>query len=251
MKFDPDNAGSKFPRTRWSVVEAALDFRERETAMREFSRLCQAYWYPLYGFARRHGHPPEDAADLTQEFFGLLASGDLLQQADPSKGKLRTLFLTVFSRQLVNARERERAAKRGGNAEIVALDCEGAEGWLASEPIDPRLTPERWFDRQWALTVLECCLNSLGSRLALEGKEQEFTALRPFLSLAGIGTASSEDAARRLGVSADNLRQKLLRLRVRFRVLLEELVAESLAAPSVAAITEEIRCLQHAIRESG
>jgi RNA polymerase sigma-70 factor (ECF subfamily) len=250
MKIDPERAESVFPNTRWSVVEAALDFRERATAMHEFSWLCQAYWYPLYGFARRKGHPPEDAADLTQEFFGLLAGGDLLKQADPAKGKLRTFFLTVFSRQLVNARERERAAKRGGGAEIMELDREAAEGWLANEPVDPGLTPEHWFDRQWALTVLERCLDRLGARMVQAGKEQEFAVLRPFLSVSGIGAASTEDAAHGLGISADNLRQKLLRLRARFRLLLEEQVAESLATPTAEAIKEEIRCLQHAIRES-
>ena len=239
-----------FPPTCWTKVNVARDFRERATAMQEFSWLCQAYWYPLYGFARRKGHPAEDAADHTQEFFGHLAGGDLLRQADPAKGKLRTFFLTVFSRQLANAWEREHAVKRGGAAEIVELDREAAEGWLACEPVDPGLTPELWFDRQWALTVLERCLDRLGARMAQEGKGHEFAVLRPFLSVSGIGAASSEAAARGLAIPADHLRQKLLRLRARFRALLEEQVAESLATPSAETIREEIRCLQQAIRAS-
>ena len=225
----------------------ARNFRERKTAMLEFSTLCQAYWYPLYGFARRKGHTSEDAADRTQEFFGLLANGNLLEQADPAKGKLRTFFLTVFSRQLVNARERERAAKRGGRAELVELDCKAAEGWLAGEPVDPGLTPEHWFDRQWALTVLERCLDRLGACMSQEGKAREFNVLRPFLSVSGIDAASVEDAARGLGVSAESLRQKISRQRARFRGLLEEQVAESLATPTVEAVTEELRCLQQAV----
>jgi RNA polymerase sigma-70 factor (ECF subfamily) len=229
-------------------VRAARSFLERKTAMAEFSDLCRGYWYPLYGFARRKGHSPEQAADHTQDFFVILAHGEVLAQADPAKGRLRTFFLTIFSRQLATARERELAAKRGGRAALVELDRAAAEDRLAEEPRDPGLTPECWYDRQWALTLLEQCLERLAARMRLEGREQEFAVLRPFISLAEIATASTAAAARTLEVSAETLRQKVSRLRARFRTLLEEQVAESLAIPTAELIAEEIRALQQALR---
>jgi RNA polymerase sigma-70 factor (ECF subfamily) len=229
-------------------VRAARDFRERKTAMAEFSDLCRGYWYPLYGFARRKGHSPEQAADHTQDFFVILAHGEVLAQADPAKGRLRTFFLTVFSRQLAIAHERGMAAKRGGGMTILALDRATAETRLAEEPRDLGLTPECWYDRQWALTLLERCLHQLAARMAQEGREQEFAVLRPFISLADIATVSSDAAAQRLGISAGTVRQKVSRLRAEFRMLLETQVAELLATPTPELIAEEIRALRQALR---
>ena len=100
-----------------------------------FANLCKLYWYPLYAFIRRRGNSPEDAEDLVQGFFLYLVEHKTLGRADRSKGKLRSFLLASLQNYLSDELYRARCLKRGGKAEFVRLDVEGAEdrtGWNQS-----------------------------------------------------------------------------------------------------------------------
>ena len=110
----------RFPTTQWSrVVTAARDTSEAREAL---SSLCQAYWYPIYAYIRHRGHTPEQAQDLTQEFFAYILEHDLIAMADPTRGRFRSFLRTVCARQLTDHRDRRNAAKRGGGRSPLSID---------------------------------------------------------------------------------------------------------------------------------
>src|SRR5215510_7447918 len=110
-----------FATTHWSLVLRAgqLDGPDAAEAL---ERLCHAYWYPLYAFARREGCNPEEAQDLTQEFFSRLLAKNYLQMADPNRGRFRSFLLASFKHMMANERRNAARLKRGGNAQVFSLD---------------------------------------------------------------------------------------------------------------------------------
>src|SRR3954464_1058920 len=139
-----------FPTTRWSLVLLAGD-PAAPLARESLAELCGAHWDPLYAYIRRRGHGPEQARDLTQDFFARALEKGLLAEADPSRGRFRSFLRTVCAHFLANRRDREHAWKRGGGRAVLPIDAVDAEGRYARELADG-LTPERIFDRSWALT---------------------------------------------------------------------------------------------------
>src|SRR5262245_65384679 len=164
--------GAGFATTHWSLVLAAggTDSREVAPALRQ---LLERYWYPLYAFVRRKGHDSEEACDLTQEFLSRLLEKNLLRSADPGKGRFRTFLLTALSRFLVDEWRREGRQIRGGGRSILSLDLVGAEARYRLEPADT-LTPERIYERRWAMTLLERALKRLGEECAAAGRGEFF-----------------------------------------------------------------------------
>src|SRR4051812_9321754 len=155
---DPPAAGN-FPTTHWSRVVAAGDPaapRSREA----LAALCHAYWYPLYAYIRRRGHGPEQAQDLTQDFFARMLETGLLAAANPGRGRFRPFLRAVCAAFLANRRDHAHAQKRGGGRLAVPIDALDAEGRYALEPAH-ELTPERIFDRSWTLTLLGRVLDQL------------------------------------------------------------------------------------------
>ena len=149
-------------------------------ARESLAELCNAYWYPLYAYIRRRGYDPEQARDLTQDFFARLLEKGLLAEADPARGRFRAFLRTVCADFLANRRDREQARKRGGGRAILPIDPADAEGRYALELAD-ELTPERIFDRSWALTLLGRVLDQLGREYDEAGKAATFEALRGML----------------------------------------------------------------------
>ena len=142
-------SGAGFPATRWSLVDLASGSAGSEA----LERLCHAYWYPLYAFARRSGQNPADAEDLTQGFFQKLLEKHWLADADRGKGRLRTFLLTAFRRYMANEWRRETAQARGGGWKRV--EWERADGELRYARSRDDARPEDLFERHWALAVME------------------------------------------------------------------------------------------------
>ena len=149
-------------------------------ARESLAELCNAYWYPLYAYIRRRGYDPEQAQDLTQDFFARLLEKGLLAEADPARGRFRSFLRTVCAHFLANRRDWEHARKRGGGRTVLSIDAADAEGRYARELADG-LTPERIFDRSWALTLLGRVLDQLGREYDEAGKAATFEALRGLL----------------------------------------------------------------------
>lgn len=227
-----------FPTTRWSRIILAGD-PDASLARESVAELCGAYWYPLYAYIRRRGYDPEQARDLTQDFFTRALEKGLLAEADPARGRFRSFLRTVCAHFLANRRDREQARKRGGGRAMVSIDPIDAEGRYALELADG-LTPERIFDRSWALTLLSRVVDRLGREYDEAGKAATFEALRGVL--AGDPDAPSyADVAARLGSTEGAARVAAHRLRRRYGELLRGEIASTVVEP--AEIEDEIRDL--------
>jgi len=235
-------AGSRFATTRWSIVLAARE-TDQPLAHEAMSTLCELYWFPLYAFVRSRGSAPEEAEDLTQGFFAHLLERDALRHVDPSKGRFRSFLLASFRNFLADERVRNQAKKRGGGVAPLSLDAEAAEDRYGFEPTDD-LTPERIFERQWALTVIDQALTRLRERYVRSGKANHFEALRVFLSGEKRPVPHAE-VARQLGLSELAVKVAIHRLRKRFRDALREEIAQTVS--NHQEIDAEFRALYAAL----
>ncbi len=227
-----------FPTTRWTLVLQAGD-PHAPLAQESLAELCGAYWYPLYAYIRRRGNGPELSKDLTQDFFARALEKGLLAEADPSRGRFRSFLRTVCTHFLANRHDWDHARKRGGGQTILPIDSVDAEGRYALELAD-NLTPERIFDRSWALTLLGRVLDQLGREYDSAGKAATFEVLRGMLS--GDPEVDSYAAvAARLGTSEGAARVAAHRLRRRYGDLLRQEIAATVAEPT--EVDDEIKYL--------
>lgn len=229
--------GARFATTHWSVVLAAG--RDTARGRDSLARLCQTYWFPLYAYVRRRGYAPEDAQDLTQAFFARLLEKNWVAAADRSKGRFRSFLLAAMKHFLADQWDRERAQKRGGDIPRLSLPLETAEARYLSEPADME-TPERIFERRWALTLLDEVLERLRSEYDRDGKGTLFTALHPCL-VGERATQPYADLARSLGSTEGAVKSAVHRLRLRYRQLLREEIAGTLDEGE--AVEDELRHL--------
>jgi RNA polymerase sigma factor (sigma-70 family) len=228
-----------FATTRWSIVLSAG--RNESTQCRAaLEKLCHTYWYPLYAHARRKGHSPTDAQDLTQAFFAQLLSGQTLAHADPARGRFRSFLLCALNRFLIDEWHKGQAQKRGGNLPSFSLDAAQAEQRFDLEPAAPDTAPEAVFDRQWAVTLLEEVLSRLESEYREAGKAALFAALKQTLTGASDAQPYAE-LAHSLGLSESMVKVSVHRLRKRYRELLLNEISQTVESPQEAQ--EELRYL--------
>jgi RNA polymerase sigma-70 factor (ECF subfamily) len=231
-----------FPVTRWSVVVEARHETTGESAA-ALENLCRTYWLPLYAAVRRYGHSPEDAQDLTQEFFAKLLEKNWLDAADREKGRFRTFLMVALKRFLANEWHRGHAAKRGGGLDPVPLDTQLAERLYGGSGAHS-LTPEQLFDKRWALTLIETALARMESEYHDAGRDVEFAILKPCLT-AGRGGIGYNSLATRLGVNEGAARVAVHRIRKRYRCLFREEIARTVR--DEAEVEEEMRALMQAL----
>jgi RNA polymerase sigma factor (sigma-70 family) len=225
------------------VLAAGDDASPRATEALE--QLCRAYWYPLYAYVRRRNFSPHEAQDLTQEFFVRLLRNNELPKAGPEKGRFRFFLLLRLKHFLINEWERLRAEKRGGGRAALSLDEVTAEKLYALEPAH-HLTPDRIFERRWALTLLETVLCRLRDEWTAAGKGPQFDALKVFLS-AETGLPVYAEIGGRLGLSEGAVKISVHRLRERYRALIRDEIAQTVASP--AEVDDELRHLLDVLRE--
>jgi RNA polymerase sigma-70 factor (ECF subfamily) len=209
--------------------------------------LCQTYWYPVYAFIRRRGFSTADSQDLTQEFFAALLEKDYVRLADRERGRFRTFLLTAVTRFLTKQRERDNAAKRGGGRTVLSLDLESGEARYLLEPAE-HWTPERLFERRWALTLLDRVIARLGERYAEQGKRDLFERLKGVLTSAD-SPDQNEALAAELALSEGALKVAVHRMRRRYRDLLKQEIAETVADPDESG--DELDYLLAALRGGG
>jgi RNA polymerase sigma factor (sigma-70 family) len=240
--LDFDRMPRQFVTTQWRTVLAAAGSGEQQDQALE--QLCRTYWYPLYAFVRRRGNGPEDAQDLTQEFFARLLEKKWLEGITPDAGRFRSFLLTALTRFLANAYDYKQAKRRGGGKQIISLDQAAAEARYSAEPVTTE-TPEMVFERRWALTLLDQAMQRLRQETASSGKTRLFELLSPFLSREA--TAGEYAAiAQELGVSPGAVGVSVHRLRHRYRALVEDEVGSTVSDP--AQLQEEMRHLFAALR---
>ena len=238
MASDSPTGGGHFVTTHWSAVLAAG--RDDSAAAREaLEELCRTYWAPLHAYVRRRGYSPDEAADLTQGFFTRLIASRDLARVDPVKGRFRSFLLASLKHFLANDWDRTQAQKRGGGAIHVSLDPIPSNREAAVAPVDT-LTPERVFERQWALALLNMVLRQLQDEYVADGRSALFDALKGSLT----GERPSAHYARigiDLGLSEGAVKVAAHRLRARYRERLRQAIARTVS--SAEEIDEEIRYL--------
>jgi len=202
-------------------------------------KLCRAYWYPLYAYVRRRGYSPDDAQDRTQSFFARLLEKDFLPRASPERGRFRSFLLKALQNFLADEHDRATARKRGADQPLISLDALDGEARYALEPAD-EVSPDKLFERRWAMTVLEEAWTRLEAEYVSEGKVDLFRELRRFNS-AQQSAPSYAEAAAHLGLPENTVKSLVHRMRRRYRTLLRAEIAQTVADP--AEIDEEIRYL--------
>jgi len=229
-----------FATTHWSLVLRAGQ-RQSPQSAEALEKLCRDYWYPLYAFVRREGHGPDEAQDLTQEFFSRLLTGNYLKVADPNRGRFRSFLLASMKHMLANERRAAARQKRGGDAVLFSLDALEPEKRYQVEPTDP-LTPERIFEQRWAEAILGRVLDRLEKEYA--GHAMRFDEIKLFLVEAK-GSISFSDMARRLSVTELALKSVVHRMRRRYAQLFRDEIAQTVADPG--DVEDEIRELLTAL----
>ncbi len=239
--FDKPRNSSHFSETHWSMIIAAGQKDSR--AGEALQKLCQVYWYPLYAYVRRQGHSRQDAEDLTQEFFARLLARDDLATVDRSKGRFRSFLLASIKHFLANEWDRARAQKRGGGKKILSVNLEDSESKYAVEPTHD-MTPDKLYDRRWAMTVLDQVMVRLRKEMHAEGKLDPFEKMKIFLT-GGKGEVRYAEVAKNLGISEAAVKTAVHRLRKRYRQLLIAVISDTVETSQ--DVEQEMRYLLAAL----
>jgi RNA polymerase sigma-70 factor (ECF subfamily) len=229
------NGAVAFATTHWSVVLTARG--ESPLAQAALEKLCRIYWWPLYGFVRRQGYTTEEAQDLTQGFFALLLERKDLDAVRREKGRLRSYLLASLKNFLGKTRRRAMTVKRGEGQPLVSLEELLARERADLEPADT-LSADRIYERRWALSLLEQVLERLGEEYRVAGKAPLFEQLKQLLADEP-GRPSQAEIAEELSMTEDAVKQAFHRLRQRYRLLLREEIAHTVAAPG--DVEDELR----------
>jgi RNA polymerase sigma factor (sigma-70 family) len=233
----PPSPDDFFATTRWTTVRAA-----GASAAEALETLCSVYWFPLYSYVRRHGFSKEDAEDLTQAFFAKLLERRDMAGLSRENGRFRAFLLASLKHFLANERDRAGRIKRGGNITHFSLDWQSADTQFQIAD-SAQLAPDKAFDREWALALLEKVLARLGEEAAAEGKAERFERMKPYLTM-GKGEIPFATAAAELSMDESAVRVAVHRLRKRYRALLREEIAHTLSEPSM--VEEELAVLMGA-----
>ena len=227
-----------FATTRWTMIVAAGN-QQTPQSNGALEELCRAYWFPLYAYVRRRGYAREDAEDLTQAFFARFLAKNCLDRVSAERGRFRAFLLAALKHFLANEWDKAQRQKRGGAVPHLSLDWQSADTQfqLANEV---ELSPDQAFDREWAVALLTKVIERLRAEQAAEGRAAQFEQLKIFLT-AGKGTVPQAEVAAALGVHEGAVRVAAHRLRKRYRQLLREEIAQTLANP--AQVEEEMRAL--------
>jgi RNA polymerase sigma factor (sigma-70 family) len=225
--------GSRFPETSWTQVRLAGG---QDT--RALDALCRMYWAPLYAFARRHEMAPAEAEDVTQGFFAHVLQDETLKNADSEKGRMRSYLLGAMKRFISNWRRAEMTTKRGGKLQRVDFDTSEVESVCARQ--GDGLSPEAFFERRWAVALLDHALKDLEEEHLKIGKGSQFAMLSEFLLVHG-KDAQHAEVAEKLGMSEGTVRVAVHRLRKRFRERVREHVA--ITVGTAADVDDELRHL--------
>jgi RNA polymerase sigma factor (sigma-70 family) len=224
-----------FATTHWSIVLTAQG--RSPAADQALEKLCRVYWWPLYGFVRRNGYTPEEAQDLTQAFFARLLERRDLETVSPQKGRLRSYLLASVKNFLSKARDRQLTIKRGEGRPLVSLEDLLVRERADQEPAH-KLSADRIYERRWALTLLEQVLARLGAEYEAVGRLPLFDRLKELLA-GGPGHPSQAEIAAEMQMTENAVKQAFHRMRHRYRQLLQEEIAHTIAAQD--DIEDELR----------
>jgi RNA polymerase sigma factor (sigma-70 family) len=244
LETENGSRAAAFDTTHWSVVLQAGE-SDSPQAREALTTLCRAYWFPLYAYVRRQGHAFADAQDLTQEFFARLLERNYFRLADRQRGRFRTFLLTSLKHFLINEWKQANCQKRGGGCQFISMDSSELETHFLAEPADNR-TPEKAYDRRWAMLVLGRVLDQLQAEFVAGERGQLFEELKSCLT-GDDNDDSYAEIGRRLEMTEGSVKVTVHRLRQRYRELLMQEIA--MTVNGTEAVEEEIRHLIAALSD--
>ncbi len=218
--------GDIFATTHWTVVLAA---GKRHTPQSDgaLEELCRTYWFPLYAYVRRRGHTKEDAEDSVQAFFARFLAKNYLASLSAERGRFRAFLLASLKHFLINEWKKSQRLKRGGGEKLLSLDWQTADTkFQVAATNEP--SPDKAFDREWALALLAKVIGRLQKECEADGKARLFEQLKTFLT-AGKGETAQSETAKILGMEEGAVRVAVHRLRKRYRQLLRDEIAQTLS----------------------
>lgn len=232
-----DVPGDIFVTTHWTVVQTAGN-RQSPEADVALESLCRTYWFPLYAYIRRRGYAKADAEDLAQAFFTCFLAKNYLNGLNAERGKFRAFLLAAAKHFLANEWDKSQAQKRGGGTPNLSLDWQIADTKFQVASHEP--SPDKAFDREWAVALLAKVIERLEAECAADGKAKVFESLKVFLA-AGKGESAHAEVAKALDMEEGAVRVAVHRLRKRYRQLLRNEIANTLSDP--AMVDDEMRAL--------
>ena len=218
--------GSRFNTTCWHIVTSS---RDQDSAVRQESlgELYRAYWYPLFAYLRRKGHSQDQASDYVQGFFLELIDKDFLAAVSPEKGRFRWFMMSAVGRFVSKQTAKQMAQKRGGGKATFSLDVEKAEQRYQQEPVE-NWTPEKLFDRRWALEVLSKALEMLRRDHDARGKLALYEELQGTLAGEALTGEACEEIGAKLEMSPVAVKVAAHRLKDKYRNALIDVVSQTL-----------------------
>ncbi len=230
LSFNTDDtiiggAQDKFPLTRWSAI-VALRSGEQSERTRAFESIVATYWKPAYKYIRlKWGKSNEDAKDLTQGFFAKAIEKDFFQGYDPTKARFRTFLRTCLDGFVANENKAAGRLKRGGDAIVMSLDFESAEGEMKHAEIPSPETIDDYFEKEWIRSLFSVAIESLRTECTLKSKEVHFQIFQRYdLDEEAGEKISYEQLAAEFKTSASNVTNYLAYARREFRrIVLDKL----------------------------
>ena len=232
-----------FHTTSWSIVIAAGQ-ESSSVAKQALSTLCEAYWYPLYAYARRQGRQHVEAEDLTQAFFVHLLEQDRIQVADQTRGRFRTFLLTSFRNFMNNQYRNDGTQKRGGGKQVLSLDFDKAHHRFENEP-SYTPNPDREFERRWALALIAKAMERLEQEYSENDRSNSFQHLKLYLG-GSSDRVPYDELAEKLNMTGVAVKVAVHRLRKRCQKLLREEILQTVADES--EVETELQHLFEALR---
>ncbi len=232
MDLDTSMGGSqsRFPETRRSAV---VDFNSADPALRSCAAeaLISAYWKPVYKYIRvRWRRSNEDAKDLTQTFFARAFEKEFFRGYDPEKARFRTYLRACLDAFLAREDQAAGRIKRGGEAHIVSLDFETAEGELRQHDVaSDELPPEEYFHREWVRNLFAMAVDELRRDCDQRGKQIAYRVFESYDLYEDGGKPTYDGLAAKLGISTAAVTNHLAAMRRALRQRVLERIREATA----------------------
>jgi len=222
--------GQAFLTTHWTLIEAIKSGEDKDRAL--IGLLLERYWKPVYCYLRRKGYDNEAAKDLTQGFLHeVVLNRGLVQKAEQSRGRFRSLLLVALNRYVINVQEAQTARTRIPRDKLVSLEVveppELARMMTSSNPDD-------FYHYVWLSALLDQVLSAVETSCQQDGLRTHWQlfhdrVVQPILQ--GSAPPSLADVGRKHGIQDEKKASNMvITVKRRFRSALKEYVRTTVAS---------------------
>lgn len=238
-RTDMGGVRETFLTTHWSMIQGVKEGEDTDRVL--IGLLLGRYWKPVYCCLRRKGYGNEEAKDLTQGFFHeVVLNRNLVQRADPAKGRFRSFLLHALNQYLVDVQRKEAAQQRIPRAKLVPLDV--ADPPSLPQPVH-EFDAEQCFNYAWKVDLLDRVLAELKEWYIGQGMEAHWFLFQDYLlqpSLHDVDAPSLTDLCRQFEIENETKASNMIgTVKRRFQTVLKEHIRQTVISGEVAE--EELR----------